>query len=159
MLSRYEVAPPAPVATCSVDWVSGASLIVRSEVFRQVGLLDERYFMYYEETDFCLRANRAGWECWYVPASRVVHLSGQASGGVAAAARKRVPAYFFDSRRWYFVKNHGPVRAAMADAAYAGTYALWRVRRWVQRKPDNDPPRLLSDIVRNSVFVKGFKWV
>ena len=78
LLARYEVAPPAPVSTCATDWVSGASFIVRSDVFRQIGLMDERYFMYYEETDFCLRAARAGWERWYVPASRVVHLQGQA---------------------------------------------------------------------------------
>lgn len=156
LLSKYEVAPPPPAESCATDWVSGASFMVRSEVFRQVGLLDERYFMYYEETDFCLRAARAGWACWYVPASRVVHLQGQATGG---AGGKRVPAYFFDSRRWYFLKNHGRVRAALADAAYAGTYALWRVRRWMQRKPDTDPPRLLSDFIKNSVFVKGFRCV
>jgi GT2 family glycosyltransferase len=156
LLSKYEVAPPPPAGSCATDWVSGASFMVRSGVFRRVGLLDERYFMYYEETDFCLRAARAGWECWYVPGSRVVHLQGQATGG---AGGKRVPSYFFDSRRWYFVKNHGRVRAALADAAYAGTYALWRVRRWAQRKPDTDPPRLLSDFLKNSVFVKGFRCV
>ena len=60
-----------------VDWVAGASMIVRREVFDAVGLLDEHYFMYFEEVDFCLRARKAGWTCWYVPEARVVHLVGQ----------------------------------------------------------------------------------
>jgi GT2 family glycosyltransferase len=155
-LSEYVVAPESPAGAARADWVSGASFLVRTGVFREIGLLDERYFMYYEETDFCLRASRAGWECWYVPASRVIHLQGQATGGPGG---KRVPAYFFDSRRWYFVKNHGRARAALADAAYAVSFAVWRARRWVQRKPDTDPPHMLGDFVRNSVFVKGFKLV
>ena len=153
-LSKYEVAPPAPKETCEVDWVSGASFFVRSKVIEQIGLLDETYFMYYEETDFSLRAMRAGWERWYVTASRVTHLQGQATGGPAG---KRVPSYYFDSRRWYFVKHHGRLVAALADLAWGVTYALWRVRRWVQRKRDNDPPCYLSDFVRNSVFARGFK--
>ena len=41
-------------------------MIVRREVFKQIGLLDEGYFMYFEEVDFCLRAHRSGWPCWYV---------------------------------------------------------------------------------------------
>ena len=56
-----------------MDWVSGASFFVRSEVIEQIGLLDETYFMYYEETDFCLRAKQAGWERWYVPGAVVRH--------------------------------------------------------------------------------------
>ena len=51
-----------------------------------VGLLDEGYFMYFEEVDFCLKAARAGWPCWYVPSSRVVHLVGQSSGVTRAKA-------------------------------------------------------------------------
>jgi GT2 family glycosyltransferase len=132
-------------------------MIVRREVFEAVGLFDDAYFMYFEEVDFCLRAGRAGWPCWYVPASRVVHLVGQASGVTdKAQSRKRRPAYWFESRRRYFVRNHGRVYAAVADAAWATGYALWRVRRAVQRKPDNDPAALLRDFIRHSVFLRGF---
>lgn len=154
LLSNWVVTPPPPSSAQPADWVSGASFMVRSDVFRRVGMLDERYFMYYEETDFCLRAARAGWERWCVPDSRVVHLVGQASG--IGQPRRRVPGYWFDSRRWYFVKNHGRLRAALADATWAVTFACWRARRVVQRKPDEDPPHLLGDFLRHSVFVKGF---
>jgi len=80
VLTKWVVWYPVPEQACPIDWVAGASMIIRREVFEQVGLLDEAYFMYYEEMDFCLQAKKAGWSCWYVPESRVVHLVGQSSG-------------------------------------------------------------------------------
>ncbi|MEQ8541382.1 MAG: glycosyltransferase family 2 protein [Coleofasciculus sp. D1-CHI-01] len=156
LLEQWVVAPPVPEAACQTDWVAGASMIVRREVFEQVGLLDEDYFMYYEEMDFCLQAKKAGWSCWYVPESRVVHLVGQSSG-VTDTKRppKRRPQYWFDSRRRYFIKNYGWLYASCADIFWASGFTLWRLRRVIQRKPDNDPPQLLGDFLRNSVFLKG----
>jgi GT2 family glycosyltransferase len=156
-LNGFLVAPPiVPTQVSRTDWVAGASMIIRREVFRDVGLLDEKYFMYFEEVDFCRAAHKAGWECWYVPSSRVVHLVGAASQiSDARKHRKRRPTYWFDSRRRYFVKNHGITYAALADLAFAIGYSIWRVRRAIQRKADNDPPKLLSDLLRNSVFVRG----
>jgi len=156
LLSKWLVAPPVSEQTCQTDWVAGASMIVRREVFESVGLLDEQYFMYFEEVDFCLMANKSGWLCWYVPQSRVVHLVGQSSG-VTDTKRppKRLPAYWFNSRRRYFLKNHGWLYAAMVDAARVFGLVLWRWRRVIQRKPDIDPPKLLSDFLLNSVFLKG----
>jgi GT2 family glycosyltransferase len=158
LLSRWMVSPGVPDKACRVDWVAGASMIIRDRVLDAVGFLDEEYFMYFEEVDFCLRANRAGWPCWYVPESRVVHLVGQASGVTdPRQSAKRRPGYWFDSRRRYFLRNLGPVKAGLADMAWATGFALWRARRIVQRKPDNDPEKLLSDFVRHSVFAKGFQ--
>jgi len=156
LLSRWEVAPSISAEPCQTDWVAGASMIVRREVFESVGLLDEKYFMYFEEMDFCLQAKKSGWPCWYVPQSRVVHLVGQSSG-VTDTKRppKRLPQYWFDSRRRYFLKNHGWLYAALADVARILGFTLWRWRRTIQRKPDNDPPKLLSDLLFNSVFFKG----
>ncbi|MFT3789249.1 MAG: hypothetical protein QM770_24230 [Tepidisphaeraceae bacterium] len=69
---------------------------------------------------------------------------------------KRRPAYWFESRRRYFVKNHGKLYALLADAAYISGFALWRLRRAIQRKPDDDPEGFLGDLVRHSTFAKGF---
>ncbi len=158
LLSRWRTSPAPRGEEHETDWVAGASMLVRMEVIEALGGLDERYFMYYEEVDFCLRARRAGWACWYVPSSRVVHLVGQASGIRGGEARpKRRPAYWFESRRRYFVTNHGRVRAALADVAWASGFALWRVRRRVLRRPDPDPQNLLGDFVRQSVLLKGFR--
>ncbi len=158
LLRNKCVAPTVRDDTYQTDWIAGASMIVRREVFKDVGLMDEGYFMYYEEVDFCLRANRAGWPCWYVPDSRVVHLVGQSSGVTIQNTRpKRRPDYWFDSRRRYFVKNHGRLCALMTDAVWALGYATYRLRRLVQRKPDTDPPKLLYDFIRHSVLLKGAK--
>jgi hypothetical protein len=161
VLSRWVVAMPVRDEAHRADWLCGASLMIRREVIDRVGLLDDGYFMYFEETDFCLAARRAGFEAWYVPASRVVHLVGQASGVTskrpAAGRAKRRPGYWFDSRRRYFVKNHGKVGAALADAAWIAGFALHRVRQRVMGRADGDPERLLGDSIRQSVFLRGFK--
>jgi GT2 family glycosyltransferase len=156
LLKRWMLAPPAPDEPAEADWVAGASMIIRRKVFAQVPRLDDKYFMYFEEVDFCLAARRAGWKCWYVPSSRVVHLVGAASQlSDQRKHRQRRPTYWFDSRRRYFVKNHGVIYAGLADIAFAAGFALWRLRRAIQRKDDPDPPKMLADFIRNSVFVRG----
>lgn len=156
LLSKWIVAPPPPEKACPTDWVAGTSMIIRREVFEQVGLMDEEYFMYYEETDFCLQAKRAGWSCWYVPESQVIHLVGQSSGVTYGKRKeKRRPQYWFDSRRRYFLKNYGWLYAALADHAWASSFILWRFRRLIQGKPDKDPPYLLADFLRNSFLSRG----
>jgi len=156
LLKKWVVWSPIPEESCPTNWVAGASMIVRRELFETVGLLDEEYFMYYEEMDFCLQAKKAGWSCWYVPQSRVVHLVGQSSG-VTDTKRppKRLPQYWFDSRRRYFLKNYGLLYTSLADAFWTSGFILWTVRRVIQGIPDSDPPKLLRDFLRNSVFLKG----
>ena len=155
MLAPWSVTMPTPTAPCLVDWVSGASMVLRRSMLEQVGLLDEGLFTYYEDVDLCLRARRVGWETWFVPESRVVHLEGGSSGITEGTVRRR-PAYWFEARRRFLLKNHGPLHAALADAAYLAGLATWRLRRRVQRKPDTDPPQILRDSFRHSVFRAGF---
>jgi hypothetical protein len=65
--------------------------------------------------------------------------------------RRRRPRYWFDSRRRYFRRHLGPARTLLADLAWAGGYATFRLRRPLQGKPDTDPPHLLGDFVRHSL--------
>jgi len=149
LLRNRVVNPPIQETTHRTDWVAGASMIIRRQVFDQIGLLDPAYFLYYEEADFCLRAARAGWECWYVPHSREVHLVGQASGITGAGrTRKRTPSYWFASRRRYFAKNYGRGTALLADGLWLLGYSLWTLRRWLTRRPHIDPPGLGRDFIR-----------
>lgn len=145
--------PECPVKT---DWVSGASMMIRREVFEQTGLLDAAYFMYFEETDFCFQASKKGWECWYVPASRVMHLVGQSTGISNKKMQKRMPAYWFESRRRYFLKNYGVLHALAADISWLTGFASWKLRNLVQRKEDNNPPDLFKDFLFSSVLFRGF---
>jgi len=153
LLSRWVVAKRMGAQPELIDWVPGASMIVRREVFESVGLMDEGYFLYFEETDFCLAARRAGWLCWYVPQSRVMHLAGQSTGvtGEGAAAR-RLPGYWFESRRRYFIKNYGLVYGVLADVAWIVGHCLWRLRCLLQRKPLTVHPHQLRDFVAHSAL-------
>lgn len=155
LLDRWVEAPPIPTTTSRTDWVSGAAMVVRRAVLESIGLMDERYFLYYEEVDFCLRAHRAGWTCWYVPEAAVVHRAG-ASTGVSvddehADKLSRLPPYWFESRRRYFEQNHGEGYAGLADLAYGAGFGLWRLRAKIQGKQDTKPPRVLEDLVRTAV--------
>lgn len=155
LLSRWSIVRWMTDENVEVDWLPGASMMIRRQVFESVGLMDEGYFLYFEETDFCLQAKRAGWSCWYVPASRIMHISGQSTGVTEKTDKpRRLPQYWFDSRRRYFVKNHGRFYAAIADLVWMVSFALWRGRRVIQRKPDGDPPQFLLDFFKNSALFR-----
>ena len=158
LIAHRAVVLPASTVAWQVEWVSGASMMVRRPVFDSIGLLDEGYFLYFEEVDFARRAAQAGWECWVEPRSRIVHVQAAATEVDGPKSKeKRRPTYWFDSRRRYFVKHHGPAYAMAADALWATGYLTWRARRILQGKPDPDPPKLLRDFILNSVFAKGFE--
>ncbi|MFD1952573.1 glycosyltransferase family 2 protein [Sphingomonas arantia] len=153
LLSHRAVLRPMGDRIQPVDWVSGASMIVRRGVFEMIGLMDERYFLYYEETDFCRRAARAGWPTCYLPQASVMHIAGQSTGLTGPRpALRRVPDYWFESRRRYFLRHHGRAYAALADAAWLAGHVGWRLRRWLFRRPDPDPPRLIRDFLRHSAL-------
>jgi N-acetylglucosaminyl-diphospho-decaprenol L-rhamnosyltransferase len=99
------------------DWVSGACIAIRHDVFKAIGALDERYFLYFEEVDFCRRARLAGWRCASVPRARVIHIEG-ASTGIRASNRRR-PAYWYASRRRFFVKAYGLGGLLLGDLLWA----------------------------------------
>jgi GT2 family glycosyltransferase len=72
-----------------VDWVVGAALLIRREAWQAVGPLDEAFFMYFEETDWCRRCVQAGWEIHYLPDVRIIHYEGKSSEQVAGARTLR----------------------------------------------------------------------
>lgn len=146
ILRNAIVAQPVPAATCQVDWLAGASMMMRAEVIDKIGLFDETFFLYFEETDLCRRAARAGWPTDYVLESRVMHL-----GSVSTGMREwnRIPSFWLDSRLHYFVKNHGARYAALATATHVAGGLLWRARLLIQRKDRGDPPRYLTDLVKH----------
>jgi N-acetylglucosaminyl-diphospho-decaprenol L-rhamnosyltransferase len=156
LLQRWVVAPPIIDYAVETDWAAGASMIVRRKVFQDIGILDEGYYTYFEDVDLCFNARKVGWPIWYVPESRVVHLVGQ-STGITVKVPKRQPSYSFEARRRYFLKNHGPLYAAMADAGLIVGLALWKLRVALTGKPDNTAPFFLLDSIRHSVFLTGFR--
>lgn len=157
LLRRWEGTGPLPAVPTPTDWTSGAALCVRRIVFKQIGLLDEDLYTYFDDIDLCLRARRAGWSTWLVPGSHIVHLMGRTTGVTQRETRpNRRPAYWFQARRHFWLKNHGPLTTLAADAAFLTGFALWRLRRRLQRLPDMDPPHFWWDFLRHSVWCTGF---
>lgn len=149
LLGRWSVAGDAERHTRPVDWVSGASSVLRREMLDDVGLFDENFFLYFEETDLCRRAAKAGWECWFVREATVMHERAAATG--IKDTSRPMPSYWFDSRRYYFLKQGGAGELALANLGWLTGFGLWRLRRRVQGKPDRDPPNMLRDFVRHAL--------
>lgn len=145
VLHRARIAPPLPTRTAKVDWVAGASALMRAEMLAEIGLFDETFFLYFEETDLCKRAARAGWDCWYMPEAGVVHIGSVSTG---MKEWQRMPEYWFASRRHYFVKNHGRAYAACALLARLAGGALHRLRCRLTGRPVGDPAYFLTDLAR-----------
>jgi hypothetical protein len=148
LLGKQKMVMGMPSSSTTVDWVAGASMMIRREVLEQIGLFDEEFFLYYEETDLCLRAKRAGWDTAYVRESSVAHIGG-ASTGVQShtPVKTRTPRYIFDSRRHYWLKNHGRAALWLANTAMFVGGGSFRVRRVLQQKPDPERPREWLDAV------------
>lgn len=144
LLSRHVVALPVPQESCEVDWLAGASMMMRRETLDQVGLFDETFFLYFEETDLCRRTHLAGWPIAYVRESRVMHI-----GSVSTGMKKwqRVPGYWLDSRQYYFAKNYGRAYATLATFAHLAGGLIWRLRQIVSRRNSDDPPHFLRDLM------------
>ena len=148
LLKRQIVAQPLPSVTTRVDWLAGASMMMRQKVLDQIGLFDETFFLYFEETDLCRRAAMAGWPTDYVVESRVAHI-GSVSTGMKTWGR--IPRFWLDSRLHYYVKNHGAAYAFVATLATLAGGILWRARLLIQRKDRGDPPRYLRDMVAHGL--------
>ncbi|WP_299411827.1 glycosyltransferase family 2 protein [uncultured Sulfitobacter sp.] len=147
MMPHAPVPMPQPSATCQVDWSAGASMMMRASMLEAIGLFDETFFLYFEETDLCLRAARAGWTCWYVPDSRVVHIGSVSTG---MKTKRRMPSYWYDSRRHYFIKNHGRIYAVTALLAHLVGGVLHRLRAGIAGRKPQDPNWFLADLIAHS---------
>lgn len=148
LLRRHIVAIPEPSDSMDVDWLAGASLLIRRQTLDDIGLFDEKFFLYFEETDLCLRAQRAGWHCRYVKESRIMHIGSVSTG---MKSWKRMPGYWFDSRLWYYTKNHGALYAGLATLAYLAGSMLLMLRQALGTKRAHGPERFLSDLVSHAV--------
>jgi len=148
-LLRLQVTSTAQSISHQCDWVSGASMIIRRKVLEDIDLMDEAYFLYFEEVDFCRRAHQAGWECWYVPDSRVIHLEG-ASTDICSTAKRRA-GYWYDSRRRYFVKFYGITGLVAADLLWAIGRFTYLLRRSLflgaRGNHNNDPKFFMFDLL------------
>lgn len=97
-----------------VDAVSGAAMFIRKKVIDQIGLLDERFFMYAEDIDFCLRAKNSGWQIVYFPEGTVIHHKGSSgTKSTEKSTQSHTRHHFYHTMKQYFDKHHrhpAPIR-------------------------------------------------
>jgi GT2 family glycosyltransferase len=133
LFKRFMVAQQMTKTAQPIDWICGASMLIRPAVLETIGGMDENYFLYFEETDFCFRAKQAGFATWYVPESRVMHIMGQSTTVTdETKGRRRLPSYWFESRRRYFAMTYG-----IAQAVFGHIHTA--------------TPHFIRDLVRHSI--------
>jgi len=108
------------------DWVSGSFMLARRDALLESGLMDERYFLYCEEPDLCLRLRKANWEVRYVPDMTIIHYFWKNS------VNERLVAQEAYARRQYLFKHQGMIRRRLSTAALA----LFHLRRAVYSPGD-----------------------
>lgn len=128
-LARHVIGPYAPSPKPQpdefpsvVDWVSGASFMIRRDASNSVGLLDENYFFYGEEMDWCWRLRQAGWEVWYLPSVEVVHIGGASSKKISIDSY----LHLYDGKIKFFERAYG-YRAAAALRVMISMITLLRL--------------------------------
>jgi len=123
-----------------VDWVPGAFSIIRREVLDQVGSFDPRFFLYGEEVDLCRRIKQAGYQIWYWPEIRVVHIGGESSRQLKtlefSSTGGQLVRWRMRSALLYYRKHHG----VMAWFARWLEVALYRLS-WLRNRFSDDPQR------------------
>ena len=125
--------PSASTAAQSTDYVVGACMLARHEAVEQVGGLDEGYFMYSEEPDWCWRMRQAGWETWYTPDAVVTHFGGQSTSQV----REAMLVALYRSKVRFFRQHRSTLSAACLTALFM---IASRVRRVVRALLALQPP-------------------
>jgi GT2 family glycosyltransferase len=107
-----------------VEHLLGACLLIRREPIGRFAPLDERFFMYFEETDLCYRSRLAGWENWYTPSAVVTHLGAHST----SREPERMSAEFYRSLARFYRKNYSPARYALLKAISVAGVAYWTAR-------------------------------
>lgn len=119
-----------------VQVIPGACMLARRSAVQQVGLMDEDYFMYSEEPDWCLRMQRAGWQIWYLPAARIMHYGGQSTRQVKVAM---VEALYRSKVRFFRKHYHRTYALFFCLSLWKILRLRWFVRSTILRQPLGPP--------------------
>ena len=153
LFKRWTVAQTMTKVPQPIDWICGASMLIRPAVLESIGGMDENYFLYFEETDFCFRARQAGFPTWYVPEGRVMHIMGQSTSVTdLTKGPKRLPGYWFESRRRYFAVTYGVGHAIRIDLVTLLACSIGLMKRTIMGRMHTATPRFIRDLIHHSVI-------
>lgn len=132
LFKAFNVPHAASDKSSFYDWTSFACVLVKSDVIKDIGLMDDGYFMYFEDVAFSYHAQQAGWKVLNVPEAHVVHLRGGSSPVKSQAKqRKRLPRYYYESRTRYFYQIYGQFGLLMANICWTIGYGISLIRNLV----------------------------
>ncbi|WP_417585078.1 glycosyltransferase family 2 protein [Nitrincola sp.] len=119
LFPKAVVAMPPQQQPFKCDWVSGAGFFFSKKVQEKIGLMDEAYFLYYEEVDFMRHAGQCGIPVLSVPNSKIVHIAGVSTQIVGGKSNtKPMPVYWYQSWHRFFYKNHSAIYAFLCGMAW-----------------------------------------
>lgn len=145
LLRRY-VVPIAPDEDAEPDWVGFPCVILCGRMIEEIGLLDERYFMYFEDCDYCRRAMVKGWTLGFCEQAEVMHLHGASSDiDAGMQSSKRLPAYYYASRARYFIAWYGRAGLIAANLFWMLGRAFGLLRLVAFKRPRPAPARRALD--------------
>ncbi len=130
LLAAYVVALPPGTPDNQIDWASFACILLNRDMIDQIGLMDDGYFLYFEDAEYCLRAKRAGWRLVTTDKATAIHYRG-GSGPVKSleAQRKRLPTYFYYSRSRFLRQAHGQFGLITANLLWHTGRGIAQFRR------------------------------
>lgn len=147
LLKNWDVPIEPSENPVTPPWTSFCCALIRKEVIEQIGLLDEGYFLYFDDVDYCRSARNAGWGVLHQPEAVVVHYEGRSNPVVENTARKqRLPGYWYRSRSWYFKKFYGRLGLLIANLFWYGGRAISLARELVGNKKPHACEREWLDI-------------
>ncbi len=135
-------------AVMAVDFLEGSCLLIRRAALDKIGLLDSRYFAYWEETDLCIRGRESGYKCICVPTAKIWHK-------VSSSAPKGVKLYYMTRNRLWFVKDHATRQELRSFLAYFFMRQFWIILRDYVYQRDTGSILIFLKGVLQGVLPKG----
>jgi N-acetylglucosaminyl-diphospho-decaprenol L-rhamnosyltransferase len=158
ILERFNVPLPLSDAAVKPDWTSFACVLLRREMLDKIGLMDDGFFMYFEDVEFCRRAGRGGWQIVHNPQARVVHLRGGSSPVKKnTLERKRLPRYYYLSRGRYFYLAYGQLGMTLGNLLWSLGRCVSKGREFFEGRARGAPEKAWLDIWTNW-FHPDYPW-
>ena len=149
----------------SVGWVVGAYFLIRRKTMEEIGVLDDRYFLYYEEIDYCLRARRSGWNVVFYPHASVIHLGGQSidSKGQIVTPGSQLKKIRIISEFLYYRKFYGLIHVIVSASIELSWNCLVFIKNFfdksmngiIKRRESNQTIRLIISALWDERFGRG----
>ncbi len=129
ILARHVIHLPLPPDPEKIEWASFACILLRSEMIDDIGQMDDGYFLYFEDSEYCVRARRGGWKIMPVPGARATHFRG-GSGPIKTLSeeRKRLPPFYWRARNRFLRQTHGPLGPVTTNLAWCLGRVICRMR-------------------------------